>query len=38
MCAEPLNSAADQAEIENFYELRKTVAREMGSEADTEGG
>lgn len=37
VCADPLNFAADQAEIE-IYGMKKTAAREMGSEAETEEG
>lgn len=39
MClwADPLNFAADQAEIE-IYGIKKTAAREMGSEAETKDG
>lgn len=36
-CAEPLNFAADQAEMENFHGLEKTAAREMGSETEKWG-
>lgn len=38
VCAEPLNFAADQAEIENFHGLEETAAREMGSETEKWGG
>lgn len=37
VCAERLNFAADQAEIEIFHGLKKTAARESGSEAETGG-
>lgn len=38
LCAESLNFAADQAEIENFHGLKKTAAREQRTEVGKEGG
>lgn len=38
LCAESLNFAADQAEIEIFHGLKKTAAREQRTEVEMEGG